>query len=88
MGDSPTPPNSATTVHDSIHTRRPDEDDDDDIGPLDRSPTLHDTLDQSSSGKDDGNDPDFEPKPLQRTNTYVREFWKFHMRATDDDEEQ
>ncbi|MCJ1474451.1 Potassium channel [Lambiella insularis] len=85
---SETPPDSATTARDSLRARRPYGDDDDDIGPLEQSPTLQGTVDRSSGDKDDEDDPNFESHRLQRSHTYVREFWKFHMRAADDDEEQ
>ncbi|MCJ1390174.1 Potassium channel [Xylographa bjoerkii] len=91
MDGSETPPDSATTVRDSSR-RAFDTASNDRIDPLDQSPTLQDKLERSSEKHDkiddDADDDDDPPAPLERSHTYVREFWKFHMRAADDDEEQ
>ena len=91
MDGPETPPDSATTARDSFR-RTFDMVRDDTIAPLDQSPAPQDKL-EGSNEKDDINeenndDNDDDGPPLERSHTYVREFWKFRMRAADDDEEQ
>ena len=81
MGDSGTPPGSATTAKDSVNGTGPFDGEKDTIDTLEQTPTLQDDRDGGADGEDAS-------KPLERTHTYVKEFWKFHMRAADDDDEQ
>ena len=89
MDDSQTPPDSATTARDSIR-RTFDNAKDENPERLGQSSTLQDKLERDNQKNDrfDDGDHDEPSVPLERSPTYVREFWKFHMRAADDDEEQ
>ncbi|MCJ1422026.1 Potassium channel [Xylographa parallela] len=89
MDDSQTPPDSATTARDSVR-RTFDNAKDENPERLGQSSTLQDKLERDNQKNDrfDDGDHDEPSVPLERSPTYVREFWKFHMRAADDDEEQ
>ncbi|MCJ1405795.1 Potassium channel [Xylographa trunciseda] len=88
MVGSETPPDSATTARDSLR-RTFDGARNDKIESLDQTPTLQDKLERSSHKNDKVEDEvdDESPTSLVPSPTYVREFWKFHLRAADDDEE-
>ncbi|MCJ1286289.1 Potassium channel [Xylographa opegraphella] len=92
MDGSGTPPDSATTARESLR-RTFESDKDDNVEGLSKAPILQDKIERDSQNNDmtghvdDGED-DEASIPLERSHTYVREFWKFHMRGADDDEEQ
>ena len=92
MDGSETPPDSATTARESLR-RTFDGAKDDNVAALGKTSTLQDKRERDyenndKMGQGDDEDDDEPPIPLERSHTYVREFWKFHMRAADDDEEQ
>ena len=91
MVGSETPPNSATTAVDANQGSKIFADEDDNIDSLARAETQPDEEeDKADSGSNDQFNKENGIRPLQpvKPATYVKEFWKFRMRAADDDEHQ
>jgi len=84
MASSDTRPDSASTAQGSVHDHKAlndDKGDKEDGHPLEIFPTQQE-------------EPDVDNQMFKRESaskrkpTYVKEFWKFHMRAADDDEQK
>ena len=91
MVGSETPPDSATTAVDTNQGSKIFADEADNIDPLAKAKTQPDDgedKDESESDDQYNKENAIRPLQLEKTPTYVREFWKFRLRAADDDAQQ
>ena len=91
MVGSETPPSSATTAVDANQGSKIFADEADNIDPLARTDTQReDGEDKDESESDDqfNKENGIRPLELEKTPTYVKEFWKFRMRGADDNDQQ
>ena len=87
MASSESRPDSASTAQDSIRDHKAlndDKGDKEDGNPLGIITTQQEEsdVDNQMSKRDSAS------KQVNRKPTYVKEFWKFHMRSADDDEQK